>query len=541
MNLEQERLNDFQARMNEWVSKQGLLFQLRYAGNLKGAESNLFHTLGQLFLRFVLLVVLVALGFGWYLVNRIETKGFRSKLEASLVKNLVAEELEVKGVSRKRGMFKLGAVNMIGEEGSAFEDLELRGVQTLMGLTDGFLKPWSGDLVEINRLTAFVKGGANSDELAAEAYDSLFWSSDQLMIRTIIVAETNLKWGYSKSNQGHVIGSKMVARRKGEGWNVILTGGKFSQNWFRDLTLERMELELSPGGFHIHEARLKKGATNISFTLKKVGGGLAPEFEGKGTIHGAELTDLIGEDYLTILSGVFSGDFSVYGSTNKQTGFKFLVDARMEEEDRIELKDGISLLRAISTADYLRSYRKVRLTEGGFRLATEPGKIEIENINLVASRLMRLEGGFSIRPPKADELSEDSAVAKGGGFGDLEQNDQVLSESAFLFTLRKAAELTADERKGSDLLGKKSGNDLNEKFSSEKKSRELRRLYLDGKVRMGILASSFERAPRLVEEFPVDEATELRWLDLNWDGESPFEVGDELSKKIFELSAAVNR
>lgn len=542
MKIEQERLDDFQARMNEWVSKQGLLFQLRYAGNVQGAKSSFFHTLGSLFLRLVLVLILVAFGFAWYLVKRVETAGFQTKVEESLVQGFRADDLELGGVSRKRGMLKLGIVNMIGGDKSAFEDLELRGVQILMGLTDGLLKPWSSDTIEISSLKGYVKGGASSNESAAESFNSLFWSSENLKIRAIKVGDVNLKWGYSESNRGHVIGSKLVATRKGESWNLVLTGGTFSQNWLRDLALERMEIELNPDGFFIHEARMKKNGGDISFTLKKVGGGMSPEFEGKGAISGVPVSSFIGSDYNSLIGGLFSADFEFSGSTNTQQGFKFVVDAVLGEEDKIEALDGISLLRALSTADYQRIYRKVRFTEGGFRLTVEPGKLMVEDIALVASRLMRLEGGFTMRPPREDELPKDLVVAEKDRLTRFADVDQTTSESLFIFSLRQSGDDAEFERESGELLfGEREGLAPEEEIKSDARTRELQRVYLDGAVRVGILPSIFERHPELAEEFPVDEATELRWIDLVWDAESPFTIGDKVADKIFELSAAVTR
>ncbi len=51
MSIDPERLNAFQTRMNEWVSGQGLLFQLSHGGTVQGGKSAFFAGMMRLVVR----------------------------------------------------------------------------------------------------------------------------------------------------------------------------------------------------------------------------------------------------------------------------------------------------------------------------------------------------------------------------------------------------------------------------------------------------------------------------------------------------------
>jgi len=540
MKLEQERLDDFQSRMSEWVSKQGLLFQLRYAGNVKGTKNSARATFFRIILHIFVLTVITALSFWGYLVKRVDSKSFREDLQANIGKALGSETIETRGLKRSRGYLEIASINMIGGTNSAFEDLELRAVKRSMGLADGFLTPWSGDSLQVGSMNAYVKGGADSDEDATASYQSLFWSSKNFKLQSIVVAEANLWWGYSSSNRGHILGSRMNATRVGEGWALTFTGGEFSQNWLKNLEIDRIEAELSPDGFHIHEARLRSKDTEVSFTLSMVNGGATPDFEGKGKFSKLAIADYLDEQYLKLIDGRISGTFEVSGSTNKQEGFKLTTEVVLEEGDRVELRDRIPLFRALSTADRFRSYKKVRLTTGEFRMTTAKDVLQIENLALVASRLMRLEGAFKLRPPKEDEVGELFDLEKINEVSLLGDDGTSADDDSFTFSLRKAAgdNEEGDEKVASTplLLNDKFGGHVGQNLAKGARERELQKVVLEGEVRIGIVAASFERSPALSKAFPVEEGSDLRWLDLPWVADSPFEIGEELAKRIFALS-----
>ncbi len=84
MNAREEKRARFNELMNEWVSRQGLWFQLRHA-----ADGQTFMArMARLGLRLVLLLVVVAVAFWIYLVKRVESAGFRESLQASVESTL---------------------------------------------------------------------------------------------------------------------------------------------------------------------------------------------------------------------------------------------------------------------------------------------------------------------------------------------------------------------------------------------------------------------------------------------------------------------
>jgi hypothetical protein len=540
MKLEQERLDDFQSRMSAWVSKQGLLFQLRYAGSVKGTQKSALSTFSRILLHFFVLAVVIVLSFWGYLIMRVDSESFSEDLHENIGKVLGSETIEISGLERSRGHLEIASINMIGGTNSAFEDLELSGVKRPMGLADGFLTSWSGDSLQVRSMKAYVKGGADSDEDATASYQSLFWSSKNFKLQSIMVAEANLRWGYSSSNRGQILGSKMNATRVGEGWALTFTGGEFSQNWLKHLEIDRIEAELSPDGFHIHEARLRSRDAELSFTLSMVNGGATPDFEGKGKFSKLSIADYLDEQHLKLVDGRISGTFEVSGSTNKQDGFKLTTEVVLEEGDRIELRDRIPLFRALSTADRFRSYKKVRLTTGDFRMTTVKGVLQIENLALVASRLMRLEGGFKLRPPEEDEVGELFNFERTNEVSLLSDDGAPTDEDAFSFSLRKVAGPKAE---GDDeaprtalLLNENYGSKVGQNLAKGAREREFQKVVLEGEVRIGIVAASFDHSPALSEAFPVEDGSDLRWLELPWEADSPFEIGEELAKRIFAMS-----
>ena len=84
MQISQEKLNEFQGRMSNWISSQGLLFQLRHGGSVRGAHSSVFLWFVRMGVRLFILAAIVALAVWLYLAKRVDLGGFRSALNESI-------------------------------------------------------------------------------------------------------------------------------------------------------------------------------------------------------------------------------------------------------------------------------------------------------------------------------------------------------------------------------------------------------------------------------------------------------------------------
>ena len=84
MDISQQKLDEFQTRLNNWVASQGLMFQLTHGGGARGAHSSVAAWFVRMVIRLLLLAV-VAGGIFWvYLSQRVDFAGFREDLHGSL-------------------------------------------------------------------------------------------------------------------------------------------------------------------------------------------------------------------------------------------------------------------------------------------------------------------------------------------------------------------------------------------------------------------------------------------------------------------------
>ncbi|NNM28986.1 MAG: hypothetical protein HKO57_05655, partial [Akkermansiaceae bacterium] len=402
--IDPQRLHAFQLRMARWVASQGLLFQVRHALGVRGAGTSFLAGILSLFGRLLILGVLCAGAFWLFLMKRVEFGWFRTDLSENVAEAVNADVASFGGLRTERGSLVIGKAALEGGADSFFERAELRSARTKMQLLDGVTRGWNGEEINVEQLKIRVKAGADSDEAAARAFGALFFDTGQYRFARMKVESAHVDWGYSEANRGSIVDSKMVVEPDGDGWKVVFTGGTFSQNWLQRLGIERLEVAIRREGVEITEARLTKGSGTVQFSAK-IGGGAVPAVEGAGTFASLRIEDFIDSDFRTYLGGDLSGDFKIGGSTNSQEGVALDCSIVLAEGDTIELYDRISLFRAISAVDRLRSYKKVRLTRGTFHLATAGGTMRINDIALESPSVLRLEGDLLVRPPTEEEVA----------------------------------------------------------------------------------------------------------------------------------------
>ena len=539
MSIEQERLNAFQARMNGWVSTQGLLFQLRHGGAVHGAKSSFMAGAMRLLFRLGLLMVLLTVGFWIYLSKRVDMGGFRDGLGESLSVSLGADSVEIGGVSRVRGFLQLAKLNLEGGQESFFDLAEMRGARTRMGLMDGVLKSWSGGSVEIKELRVKVKSGAESDADASDAFLSLFKNSDRFQFDSLSAEKATVIWGYSKMHRGGIQESELEATREGDGWRLVFTGGQFSQNWMRGLEIERIVALVSKDGVSIPEMKLNWEEGTVNCQLEMVKGGGRPEFKGAGSMKAVPIWSMLDPEYHDFVQGRISGNFEVAGSTNSLQGIGVTLDLQLDEGDKVELRDRFSLFRQVSAADRFRSYKRVRLTTGRCKITTGGGQMKVDDLWFSAPDLMRLEGSFNVRPPTDDEVQDMlqleerptvGGLPMGAGAGGVDEGDE--------FTLKRAGNLAKDDEetkpRGSIILSKEFGSGSTRELENDAMLRQQQASHMEGLVRVGLTKDAFSRSESLEKLYPVGDEG-LRWIDVVLRG-NIYTVGVKEAELLYERS-----
>ena len=109
----------FNEQMNEWVSRQGLWFQLRHAADGQSIVSRL----ARLGLRLMILLVICALVFWVYLIRRVEKGEFKADVRASIEETLRGKDCVVGSIRKDRNIATISHIEMEGNYYSFFEYL----------------------------------------------------------------------------------------------------------------------------------------------------------------------------------------------------------------------------------------------------------------------------------------------------------------------------------------------------------------------------------------------------------------------------------
>ena len=548
MSISQEKLDAFQARMSNWVASQGLLFQLRHAGGVRGAQSSAVVWIVQMGVRLGIVAVLAALVFWVYLVKRIDFSGFRTKLNDGIVMGLGADAGSLGNINRERGFIEIAKLDLSGGEQSFFDTARVRGIRTKMGLLDGVLAPWNGEQVQISELVIDIRAGTEDDAVGSAIYKRLFRRSDRFSFSQVEVKDATIRWGYSGLTRGSIENAEIDAARKDGGWNLVVTGGRFSQNWLQGLEIVSMEIALLPDGVHMRGAELKSGEGRMTFDARLKGPASGPTLSGTGRMSNLSVTQFLVPEVQEYVGGEISGDFELGGSPYAAGGVTLKMNVALEEGDRIELRDRLPLFRSISVVDRYRSYKNVRFTTGRFTMETGGDRLALKNIVLHAKDVMRLEGDLLARRPTEEEVDESLRVEERGttigGVPSSREDDEEVDAgdegpSETDLTLRRAAQAAFEKEaeKRAQMEGRSFGTANFSRYEDEARARQERAPVLEGSLRLGLNAKSFSRSAELDERYPVDTATGLRWLEVPL-GANIYKVGVKLAEEIITRNKA---
>jgi len=544
MQNNQQKLDEFQARLSHWVASQGLVSQLMHGGSVQGAHSTIFGWVAKMCLRLMVLLLVGGLIFLGYLIARPSSELFNSQVSQALQDAMGGEMTVPLGpTTRKAGYLELSSLDMKGGEDSFFDQVRLRNAKTRMGLLAGMVAGWNGEEVVIERLNLSVKSGSEDADGAA-IYQTIFNKGEKFSFDRMEVLNASLSWGYSEVTAGKIENSRLSAQRNGEGWSVIFNGGTFSQNWWKDLKIEKLECELTREGFEITEGRLggREGVGVLTLKAKVTGPVTGPQLSGSGTMEGLPFDSYLDDEVQPFVGGRLSGNFDLGGSPYISSGVSVAAQIILGVDDEIVIRDKLKLLDAISLVDRYRSYKKVRFRSGSFNFETGKKVAAFTDISLEATDHMRLEGEFISRPPAPQEVTDaiyfdEHGTARPPSTDDEEPGELSDEVEGVDFNLADAAKAAREE---SDSDQKIKTIFQSEVFGLEVMRREeeararYRRIpFVQGLLRMGLHPRAFEpsRSKELAQMYPIDDKSGFRWLEIDLDQGLP-SVGIEAAEKI---------
>ena len=534
---------EFEQKLDRWLSKQGIFFQLKHA---KSAGS-IFPKICALLFRLLIIFIIGMLIFWFYLKNRPSSDGFKNLVENNLKVGTNASSAEIKSIERYKGglleaKMKISNFQLGSSKATFFEDYyvqeeerDLKGNKTLkevkkqltvhtaiifpLGIGDGLLNGWSGKKITLGSLHCHLKTGGDTDEEAMTAYSSLFKDYKDLVVDSINIETATISWGYGIS-KGSIKGAEIEALRNGDKWTFSIRGGVFSHGWLKNTDINSMEIECHKNGLiKITEADLgvgEKGSLSFSASIQMKA---KPVVTGEYEFKAVEVLDLVGEEYAQYLGGRIKGTGTLKGTLNSVSGVAAKTSITLEapsreklraieraqrksrnidkesdlelasleqkklEESDIVIRGNFPLLKTMKSLNPVFSYLQIQLNIGELEVEQTGGDTIISNINVRSSDFLIIKGALKYVWGKAKK--ETTKVDADGGLNEI---------------------LTDDKKK----------EEKEEDFDTS--NQQLVKL-ISGKLDMGFIPQVFARNPEILEVYPEDPDTIRVWLPVEMEGE----------------------
>ncbi len=519
---EKEKLKHYENRFADWIGRQGILFQLRYASTI-GATSLIGH-LGSVFAKSVIALALFA-GLGYFVLgSHFKSDSYEEKMSAQLQSALGLEEIEAKGFVRSRGTGGYRGLVLTGGEKSFFYEAKITGYTAPLSYFTGLTQKWSPESVDIAEVALSVKSGGFKEEVE-EAYAGFLTSLEGGGVTAVVIDDFSCEWGYSKLTYGRIQNAKLRADLKGGQWIVSLTGGKFQQNWLRDCEVVKGSLLIDASGIEIVSLDLKHGSGSVSLSgtigapLEKPTFALEGEFTQLALHKLLQLPDVTARDFM---EGYISGDLKISGSTN--SFIKMAGSAKVSPGTSLTIREKWPVLKAISIIDNQRSFRRVNFSEGSFDFSTEEGGMVIQNLDLRAGETAKLVGEFKTQLPTQAEAASYLGITLTDNF----TNDLTDTSAAQkLEDDRMSLDFFKNEAAGPDDLDLRILSEEEQRFSrpargeqtsetdlEEVRLREEMEIHrISGRLSLAVPASSFDENENLAKLYPADEEG-WRWIQI---------------------------
>ena len=532
--VDQQRLNEYQSKVSDWIGRQGVLFQFRYARTV-GAVT-LGRHLSGLTLKLVLFLVVAGVC-GFFVLNRhFDSPGYGEKVAGQVANALGAGEIEVTGFSRNFGKGDFQFLELKGGEESFFYEAKFEKLRGDFSLLTGVTDSWRPSAISIKKADLRLKAGGSEDEMKL-GFSSIIESLKGQGISQIKIEDCSFSWGYSKLTFGMVRNSDFRAVLHDGIWEVELSGGTFQQNWLGPLAIKSADLKVGMGGIKIESLNLESNGGEADLKGSISGPVNMPTFDLAGGFNSLPIEKLIkinGVSTREYIEGRISGDLKIGGSSNRQVELSGQV--KLDEKDSVTIRERWSLLRALSILDNERTYLRIDFNQGGFAFSTGGGGLEVSEINLNAGNKARLLGSFKTRLPTQAEAAETLGIKLTNNFS-LDYTDSSAAQE--LENDRMRIDSRDDELGfGVDIERSIDDGEL-EVPKAQLSVKELEALRMRqemevhrilGDLKLAVPASSFNSSKALLEIYPKDELG-WRWI--------PIELNDanfmNLSDKANEL------
>ena len=532
--VDQQRLNEYQSKVSDWIGRQGVLFQFRYARTV-GAVT-LGRHLSGLTLKLVLFLVVVGVC-GFFVLNRhFDSPGYGEKVAGQVANALGAGEIEVTGFSRNFGKGDFQFLELKGGEESFFYEAKFEKLRGEFSFLTGVTDSWRPSAISIKKADLRLKAGGSEDEMKL-GFSSIIESLKGQGISQIKIEDCSFSWGYSKLTFGRVRNSDFRAVLHEGIWEVELSGGTFQQNWLGPLAIKSADLKIGVGGIKIESLNLESNGGEADLKGSISGPVNMPTFDLAGGFNSLPIEKLIkinGVSTREYIEGRISGDLKIGGSSNRQVELSGQV--KLDENDSVTIRERWSLLRALSILDNERTYLRIDFNQGGFAFSTGGGGMQVSEINLNAGNKARLLGSFKTRLPTQAEAAETLGIKLTNNFS-LDYTDSSAAQE--LENDRMRIDSRDDELGfGVDIERTIEDGEL-EVPKAQLSVKELEALRMRqemevhrilGDLKLAVPASSFNSSKALLEIYPKDELG-WRWI--------PIELNDanfmNLSDKANEL------
>lgn len=416
MKISDEKLAEYNGRMNQWIAKQGLIFQLTHGGTGLGGRAPIIGSLVRagLSLLFLVLIGLVAcLG---YFIWKATGDELPKTLEKGIAKGLHSSEIKTWGFERDLAAGSYKQIIAEGTSDSFYNTLEARNISFPMEPLNGLFGTWDAKALTFGELKIALKAGEADDERAQSSWQSLFEKRPSFSFSKIEVARTTLSWGYrSPATWGSIVDSQLVANRTPTGWSLLFRGGQFSHGIFRDCQIERIEVELDQEeGLSVQSARLQMGEGSFEWSGKALTGGASPHFQVEGKLLEVPLGKLLPQGILSAVNGTFSGDLTANGSINDVEGIGFQISAKPGGENGLNITKQFPILELLSHLDSNRSYRKICFNQGSFQMSSKGSEFSFNEIDLqskdseTSQIIAVLKGSFRTYPATPEDLANET-------------------------------------------------------------------------------------------------------------------------------------
>lgn len=536
--MEVDQTQQFNQKLSQWIAGQGFWFQLRHSMSGGGDWSMTLNHLFRLGFKLAIALLVAAAGFGIYLVNRVNSPEFAESMSADLAVALRASEAQINDFNRDGEGAMLRRVGAEGSEGAFFKTLDAGSVRFNMKIHDGLTGVWDAGALRAKWLDLRVKGGADSPEEAALMGDAFFREWKGFRFSSVEVDLATIHWGSSFRTAGQIEKSHLKATRSAGGWRLVFTGGLFSQNWLKDLTINELVVECDASGMVVTKAEFRKGAGEVTFTDLKISGGDQPEVSGRVAVSKVKLSDILPATLHPFVDGVVSSDLKISGSTNTHSGISFEGDIVLGGVNYISLRDQIPLLKTLTVVDLYNNYRRIDIDRGSFHMKTGGGMMTLSKMNIRSEELMTLSGQFEVSYPKDEDLIDAMRSGSSGRFTPVFDPSMVARTSSDVADGElslDALKTRGDEGpKDQAMFNRRSQEKIDEILAREFMLRRAQELECNGLVKITIPGQAFDRSDDLREAYPLNVETGRTEVEVPLKGPL-FEVTRKQAEEILGL------